>query len=307
MDQANQAISKTVAWRLSKITMTLFENIKPVLVAGFFLSASALCFAQQIVPANPAFEPEPAAALPPSNSDSSIVPFGRTRTTVGDDTGSLVIRLQQLEEEIRRLNGIVEEQQLLLTRLQDQSLERYVELDRRIAMVGVDGNEVVLDDAVGAEAADLFDRADDSGITIAPVQTEQTKELPGERDAYQAAYSLVPQRAFPEALAAFKSFLANYPFGRYASNAHYWLGELYLVVDPVEPELARQSFRLLLDQYPSDKKVPDALYKLGIVYALKGDLERSNEYLNRVISKYGSEGHPAAQLAAELLAKQSSE
>ena len=117
----------------------------------------------------------------------------------------------------------------------------------------------------------------------------------------------MPQRAFPEALAAFKSFLANYPFGRYASNAHYWLGELYLVVDPVEPELARQSFRLLLDQYPSDKKVPDALYKLGIVYALKGDLERSNEYLNRVISKYGSEGHPAAQLAAELLAKQSSE
>ena len=287
--------------------MTLFGNIKPVLVAGFFLSAPALGFAQQIVPANPAFEPEPAAALPPTNVDSPVVPFGRTRATLGDDTGSLVIRLQQLEEEIRRLNGIVEEQQLLLTRLQDQTLERYVELDRRIAMVGSEPNELMPDDTVGDGTADPFDDADDSGITIAPVRPEQTQELPGERDAYQAAYSLVPQRAFPEALAAFQSFLADYPFGRYASNAHYWLGELYLVVDPVEPELARQSFRLLLDQYPSDKKVPDALYKLGIVHALKGDLERSSEYLNRVITEYGDDGHPAAQLAAELLAKQSSD
>ena len=96
--------------------MTLFGNIKPVLVAGFFLSAPALGFAQQIVPANPAFEPEPAAALPPTNGDSPVVPFGRTRATLGDDTGSLVIRLQQLEEEIRRLNGIVEEQQLRVAR-----------------------------------------------------------------------------------------------------------------------------------------------------------------------------------------------
>ena len=259
------------------------------------------------MPANPAFEPEPAAALPPTNVDSSVVPFGRTRATLGDDTGSLVIRLQQLEEEVRRLNGIVEEQQLLLTRLQDQSLERYVELDRRIAMVGVDSGELVSDDAVGVGTADAFDGADDSGITIAPVRPEQIQELPGERDAYQAAYSLVPQRAFPEALTAFQSFLADYPFGRYASNAHYWLGELYLVVDPVEPELARQSFRLLVDQYPSDKKLPDALYKLGIVYALKGDPERSSEYLNRVITEYGDEGHPAAQLAGEFLAKQSSD
>ena len=50
----------------------------------------------------------------------------------GWDGCSLALRVQQLEEEIRRLNGLVEEQAGLLTRLQDQSLERYVGVDRRL-------------------------------------------------------------------------------------------------------------------------------------------------------------------------------
>ena len=186
--------------------MTLFGNIKPVLVAGFFLSAPALGYAQQIVPANPAFEPEPAAALPPTNVDSPVVPFGRTRATLGDDTGSLVIRLQQLEEEIRRLNGIVEEQQLLLTRLQDQSLERYVELDRRIAMVGIDPNELVSDDAVGDGTADPFDDADDSGITISPVRPEQTQELLASETPIKRPTRWYHSAHFPRLLRLFNHF-----------------------------------------------------------------------------------------------------
>ena len=75
-----------------------------------------------------------------------------------------------------------------------------------------------------------------------------------------------------------RNFLSNYPFGRYAPNAHYWLGELYLVVEPPDPELARQNFKLLLDQYSADPKVPDALYKLGRVQFIKGnrDSDRGN-------------------------------
>jgi TolA-binding protein len=82
------------------------------------------------------------------------------------------------------------------------------------------------------------------------------------------------------------------------------LGELYLVVEPVDPESARQNFQVLLDQYPNDRKVPDALYKLGRVHALKGNQERSREYLQRVISEYGADGHPAAQLAKDFLDSQ---
>jgi tol-pal system protein YbgF len=126
----------------------------------------------------------------------------------------------------------------------------------------------------------------------------------GEQEAYQAAYGLVRERQFSDALTAFAAFLGEYPFGRFAPNAHYWLGELYLVVEPVDPESARQNFQVLLDQYPNDRKVPDALYKLGRVHALKGNQERSREYLQRVISEYGGDGHPAAQLAKDFLDSQ---
>jgi hypothetical protein len=44
------------------------------------------------------------------------------------------LRVQQLEADVRRLNGLLEEAtQALLQLLEAQSLERYVDLDRRLA------------------------------------------------------------------------------------------------------------------------------------------------------------------------------
>lgn len=206
------------------------------------------------------------------------------------NVGSLVVQLQQLQEEVRRLNGLVEEQAQEVQRLKEQSLERYVDLDRRLAGAagqgGVPGNPV---DGSIVGANPTVSRGESS---ITPLQA-------GEEAAYQQAYDLVKTRQFDGAVKGFKEFLAQYPFGRYAPNAHYWLGELYLVLDPPEAELARQSFKLLLDQYPGDPKVPDAIYKLGRVHFLKGNRDRSREYLNKVITEYP--GHPAAQLAQDFI------
>ena len=268
--------------------------VKPVLVAGFFIFSGA-AHAQN-------------SLIQPSGSPSSIVPYVQADTSgvivspeplpvAESNARSLALRVQQLEEEIRRLNGLVEEQASLLTRLQDQSLERYVEVDRRLAMIATVG---------------VVDAPDDPSVSEGPVAAtdgDETQEMPvapqmGEQEAYQAAYGLVRERRFSDALTAFDTFLSQYPFGRFAPNAHYWLGELYLVVEPVDPEAARQNFQVLLDQYPTDRKVPDALYKLGRVHALKGNQERSREYLDRVIAEYGSEGHPAAQLAQDFIDSQ---
>ena len=104
---------------------------------------------------------------------------------------------------------------------------------------------------------------------------------------------------FDAAVAAFTQFLERFPDGRYAPNAHYWLGELYLVLQPPNPEAARQSFMLLLDQYPGNSKEPDALYKLGRVHYIKGNRERSREFLDRVIRQYPDSS--AAGLAREFI------
>lgn len=240
-----------------------------------------------------------------TDSESGFRPYsGRTVTVTPIETvdtgvsaggssngGSLVIQVQQLQEEVRRLNGRVEEQAEEIQRLKEQSLERYVDLDRRLSG---SASAPAVNEGAGATV-------DPKSVAVGqpdPIASSGPAQ-PGEEAAYQGAYDLVKARRFPAAVDAFKGFLADYPFGRYAPNAHYWLGELYLVTDPPDPELARQSFQLLLDQYPDNPKIPDALYKLGRVHFLKGNPERSRSYLDRVIKTYP--GHPAAQLAQDFL------
>jgi tol-pal system protein YbgF len=295
------------------VTVTALPT-KPALFAGFLLLGAHLpAFAQEYVDV----EAERRAASENLNAPVTVVddevsvysgirPYSGSTTVasppadtnsgdpaVASDPGSLLLRVQQLEADVRRLNGLLEEATQALVRLEAQSLERYVDLDRRMAAGGS-----AVGTAVAGDATSSLQPAP-AGAGIEPVPASVANPQIGEEAAYRAAYELVREKAFDDAVTAFKAFLADYPFGRYAPNAHYWLGELYLVLDPPDPELARQSFKILLDQYPADPKVPDALYKLGRVQFIKGNRQRSREYLDEVIREYPS--HAAAQLARQFL------
>ena len=63
----------------------------------------------------------------PNPTESAQAPI------TGTDQGSLILRVQELEADVRRLNGLLEEATQALSRLESQSLERYVELDRRLS------------------------------------------------------------------------------------------------------------------------------------------------------------------------------
>jgi tol-pal system protein YbgF len=140
-------------------------------------------------------------------------------------------------------------------------------------------------------------------VTTPVTATSGAAEQPGEGEAYRAAYALVRGQQFDSAVGAFRQFLQDYPDGKYAPNAHYWLGELYLVIEPQDLESSRQSFVLLLDEYPDNSKAPDAMYKLGKVYFLKGNRDRAREYMDKVISDYGSSDSSAVKLAQDFVAE----
>ena len=199
------------------------------------------------------------------------------------DVNTLYYDLQLAQDEIRRLNGVVEELNHRMDRLEREQRERYIELDRRLleqrGSPGVTGNGE--------------DGAPDVPSDAPPVPVT-------EREAYNVAIELVnAARTLPEseqrpqyrrALALFREIITNYPNGEFTANAFYWRGELHLALK--EYEDARALFAqvdLLYDDHP---KVPDALYKLGEVYNMLGDTERAREYLNRVIND-----HPASTAA----------
>jgi len=213
--------------------------------------------------------------------------------------GTLFVQIQQLQQQVMQLNGRLEEQANELRILREQSLQRYADLDKRLSTGAVGGAAAEAAPGTAATTDDSALLA--SGPTVGgagPVAAQ-----PGEAEAYRAAYSLVQAQKFDQAVQAFQQFQRNYPAGKYAPNAFYWLGELYLVVQPPDLESSRQSFTLLLSQYPDNSKAPDALYKLGKVQFMKGNREKAKEYLDQVISRYGSTNSSAVKLARDFLAE----
>jgi tol-pal system protein YbgF len=241
-------------------------------------------------PAGTAVAPAGTAQRPVTGAPTAAAPVAGQNQNLG----TLFIQVQQLQQEVMRLNGRLEEQANEIRTLREQSLERYVDLDKRLNS-GAAGAAA----AAGTAPTDALPPAATTPATGAPPVAAQ----PGEAEAYRAAYSLVQAQKFDQAVSAFRKFQQDYPGGKYAPNAYYWLGELYLVVQPPDLESSRQSFTMLLGQYPNDSKAPDALYKLGKVQFMKGNREKAKEYLDQVISRYGSTNSSAVKLARDFLAE----
>ncbi|MFO7551185.1 MAG: tol-pal system protein YbgF [Haliea sp.] len=240
-----------------------------------------------------------APAAPVLQGESPAAPVG----SASGNAGQLLLKVQQLQQEVMRLNGMVEEQAHELRTLKAQSLERYIDLDRRLGLLAGGSGELAPEAAAGPSApAPTAEAAAPRSSPVAAAPAAAVAQ-PGESEAYQAAYALVRSQQFNQAVTAFQQFLQDYPSGRFTPNAHYWLGELYLVTSPPDPEAARQSFMLLLDMYPTDSKVPDALFKLGRIHYTKGNRERAREFLDRVINEFGSTNSAAVKLAQDFISE----
>jgi tol-pal system protein YbgF len=218
---------------------------------------------------------------------SSVAP-----AAAGASSSELFYQIQLLQEEVMKLRGMVEEQAQELRQLKQQRLDDYISLDRRLAALGSAGgapaaSEATPPDAAGSAGAELRVGA---GPTVAPA---------GEEQAYQAAYELVRARRFPEATTAFNEFVAQYPRGQFTGNAHYWLGELYLLEG--DSAAAKRNFETLLNDFADNRKVPDAMFKLGRIYHQEGDTARARELLQRVVNDYGGTDSSAPRLAREYL------
>ena len=206
----------------------------------------------------------------------------------------MFLQMQQLQQEVMRLNGKVEELSHEVNTLREQNLQRYMDLDKRLGS----------GQPAAGSSSSTSGAASADGSTAAPPPPARSSSgvaQPGEEQAYRASYALVQGRQFEQAITSFKQFLQSYPDGQYAANAHYWLGELYLVLDPPDLESARQSFALLLSQYPENSKAPDALYKLGKVQFLKGNREKAREYLDLVITQYQGTNDAVVKLAQDFI------
>ncbi len=226
-----------------------------------------------------------------------------------------MLQIQALQQEVMELRGIVEEQNHQIETLKQQSLDRYLELDRRIsggaaaaggaATSAIDARAPLSAPAADALPADTLPMNGDvvsapagAGVAAQPGGTAAPQA--NEYEAYKQAYAKVKEQNFAAATQSFNEFIKHYPSSTLTPNAYYWLGELYLQT-PQDLEAADKAFSHVVKQYPQHNKAPDSLYKLGRVYFMKGDKQRAQDLLQQVIDEYGASGSAAPQLAKQFL------
>lgn len=204
--------------------------------------------------------------------------------------GQLFMQLQQMQEEIALLRGLLEEQQHALGQVRQENLERYQTLDRRFA-------EVASPQAPSPSAANESTAAQSAASAAQQTTAEPDPET--EKLYYDASFDLIKQRDFANAKKAFSAFLQKYPKSQYAGNAQYWLGEVHLVDGDLQA--AGKAFALVSHDYPQHNKVPDALYKLADVERRLGNADKARTIMQQVVAQYPSTS--AAQLAEQDLSK----
>lgn len=205
--------------------------------------------------------------------------------------GMLFNQLQQMQQEIAQLRGMLEEQQNDIQRLKQEGLERYQDLDKRLSS-GAAAGAATTQNSPAAGASNGADGSPAGGAGQAQASGEPADPAK-EKLFYDAAFDLIKAKDFDKASQAFAAFLRRYPDSQYAGNAQYWLGEVNLAKGDLQG--AGQAFAKVSQAYPQHSKVPDSLFKLADVEIRLGNNDKAKGILQQVIAQYP--GTSAAQLA----------
>jgi tol-pal system protein YbgF len=247
------------------------------------------------------------AELPPvidhSSYPPSAAPTNPANVLSTNTLYELMGRLEQLQTEVQKLTGKVDEQAYRIDELKKHQSTMYSDFDERLQSIEnkVNGTEQLVDETQGDGSSESASAEQSTPIdNQAPKPNPDTVQVSGaEKQEYQQAYNELRNGHTNQSIEQFNAYLSKYPAGVYANNAQYWLGEAYRVNK--DNNAASKAFNDVIEKYPNGAKVPDAILKLGYLEVERKNLGKAREYLTRVTIDYPNT--PAARLAAKKLLK----
>ena len=191
----------------------------------------------------------------------------------------LTSRVTSLEEQMAGLTGQIEQNGYRTRQLQDQfdAYKRATEarlkaLESGPAPIAPAGQSAPLDTSATPVAATGSTRPPKTPAAPSVVTGDTATATPAAavdkpstgdaaEDAYLYGYRLWAAKRYPEAEAALKKVVADYPKSRRASFAQNLLGRTYL--DSGKPSLASMAFYENYKKFPDGERAPDSLLYLG--------------------------------------------
>jgi TolA-binding protein len=203
--------------------------------------------------------------------------------------------MQDLRQEVRYLRGLVEELSYDLQKMKQRQLDDYLDIDRRLGIQNQELNSKI-DGSIegGIPPLSISDTSlmpmiasDTRNPDQVPRLTDAAREyeLAVRKDYEVASNKLLKDRNIDAATVSLNMHLSEFPDSPFKANAHYWLGEIYLLKG--DNDLARQSFEIIVDQFPEHPKSMDSNFKLGKIYFQLGKTVIAKELLLKATQSKG--------------------
>lgn len=124
--------------------------------------------------------------------------------------------------------------------------------------------------------------AGEDAIETVSLQPDAATETP--ESLYERSNESLLRRQFGEAEAGFSTFLQKYPDHSLSGSAQYWLGETYYAQN--DYKRAAANFLQGYKKYPTSRRAPDSLLKLGISLNRLGQSEQACAAFSAVSAEY---------------------
>ena len=199
------------------------------------------------------------------------------------DAADLVVRMGQLEEQVRTMSGRIEQLQFENRRLNEQLRKFQQDVEFRLQeKSGGGGASPAPSTSPGRE------RRGDAGAGVSPGGSARVAGQTGASgaggDAFENARGQFQQRQYAAAEMGFRQFLQANPRDTRAPEAIYWLGESYFQRQQYSE--AAEQFLKISTEYAKSARGPDALVKLGMSLSRLNAKQEACATLAEVLRKY---------------------
>jgi len=237
------------------------------------------------------------ALLSAGTARAGLFDDDEARRQIADIKAEAAANRKALEDRVAQLDASLRDRAVDLAQLIDGVRQDMAKLRGQI--------EVLMNqaDTIDRKQKDLYVDLDTRMRRLEQAFQEKVaapeREAQKEKEAYEAALNQFKVGNYQASIAAFQTFVVNYPNSQLVPSAQYWIGNAYYSTRDYRMAIATQ--QKVVASWPDNPKAPDAMLNIASAQAELGDQKSARETLRSLVVKFP--GSPAASQAKQRLQK----